>query len=122
MSAVDLGGSNYKLSAVKSGTVDVSGSFVRSRQDPKTWPKGSNNNCALQAADVLLHDSPAEVKSKCRALDTCTCTYTVTDLNLAAGVCHVLWHVIIHEMYLRSIHRGTDASTCWLGERYDNQR
>lgn len=41
MSAVDLGGSNSRLIALKNGEVDVAGSFVRSRQDPKAWPKWS---------------------------------------------------------------------------------
>eukprot|EP01043_Picozoa_sp_COSAG02_P097127 COSAG02_NODE_33370_length_501_cov_0.686567_1_plen_78_part_10 len=46
MSAVDLGGSSSRLRALKKGEVDVSGSFVRSRQDPKAWPKGHNNTWA----------------------------------------------------------------------------
>jgi hypothetical protein len=44
MSAVDLGGSSSRLIALKNGEVDVAGSFVRSRQDPKAWPKGQHSS------------------------------------------------------------------------------
>lgn len=46
MSAVDLGGSSSRLRALKQGEVCVAGSFVRSRHDPKAWPKGHNNTWA----------------------------------------------------------------------------
>ena len=46
MSAVDLGGSSSRLRALKKGEVCVAGSFVRSRHDPKAWPKGHNNTWA----------------------------------------------------------------------------
>ena len=61
MSAVDLGGSSSRFQALKKGEVDVSGSFVRSRHDPKAWPRGHNNTWA-QVHQPDRADSSARVE------------------------------------------------------------